>query len=69
MNRSPDIRTEEQARRSFWIDTHPRIRARYVPGRRQNAYPADVRMAWVAWVDFATRDGRMTEALASKVTL
>lgn len=63
------IQDERMARTAFWMES-PRSISRWA-GRRstQNAYPCDVRVAWCDWVDAAQKSGRMTEALASKVTL
>lgn len=35
----------------------------------QNEYPADIRMAWVDFVDAMTRCGEISEALADRATL
>lgn len=64
-----EIQTELTARWRFWLEMPPAIRRYQVRGKRQNDYPADVRAAWVDWVDAAQKGGRMSEALASEVTL
>lgn len=69
MNRAQTIRTEDDARRAFWAQMPWAIRRHYVRCIRQNAYPADVRVAWCDWVDAAARDGLLSEELARTVTL
>ena len=39
------------------------------PGKRQNDYPADVRMAWVDYVDMLARSGEISAKLSNRVTL
>ena len=66
-----DVRMTTQAavRDSFWHNCGSRIAGYYVKGRRQNDYPADVRMAFIDYVDALQKDGDITEALAYRVTL
>lgn len=64
-----DIRNEQQARDAFWREMPFSIAKWRGKRREQNAYPTDVRVAWCDWVDSATRSGRMSEELASEVTL
>ena len=65
--------TQKQVRQAFWqqyIGDKKRIKTRR--GRRyapQNHQPADVRAAFVEFVDYLARDGRISEDLASRVTL
>jgi hypothetical protein len=37
--------------------------------KRQNKQPADIRMAFVDYVDMLSRDGTISEQLAQRVTL
>lgn len=62
------IRTEQGVRAEFWR-AHSQFRRLYDLNRRQNQYPCDVRCAFCDFVDMLAREGRITEALASKVTL
>lgn len=65
-NGAARLSTEQQVRRAFW-DEHTQYQRD--GNRPQNRYPADVRAAWVAYVDMLARDGTITEALAQRVTL
>lgn len=66
---TPTLRTVSALRAAFW-DQYPAWRARYYqPRKRQNAYPADVRAAWVQFVDDQQRAGNITERLAFRATL
>lgn len=58
--------TQTQVRIAFWAD-HPQFRR--VPGKRQNDYPADIRAAFVDFVDMLCRNGTISDALAQRVTL
>ena len=65
--------TQAQVRAAFW-EVHPALEraARKGPRGRvlpQNSQPANVREAFVCWVDFLERDGQITQALAQRVTL
>ena len=59
------ITTQAQVRASFW-ETFPELKRN--PGR-QNNQPTDTRVAFVDYVDGLERNGEITEALASRVTL
>ena len=59
------ITTQSQLRAAFWQD----IDVTATPGKRQNDYPADVRMAFVDYVDMLAWSGEISEALADRVTL
>ncbi len=62
-----DIKTQAELRQFFW-EAHPQ----YTEGpasKRQNAYPCDVRMAWVDFVDCCHRDGSIRDSLANRATL
>jgi hypothetical protein len=64
------LTTQAAVRAAFWNDLGvmgaPGTRK---PGKTQNNYPADVRMAWVDYVDMLQRSGEISEALAFRVTL
>jgi hypothetical protein len=64
------LATQAQVRAAFWRDLNETgtIYARK-PGKTQNDYPADVRMAWCDYVDMLARSGEISEALAQRVTL
>lgn len=60
------LRSQSDVRQSFW-ENHPQFKQ--VRGKRQNQYPADVRMSFVDWVDYLKRSEIITESLAFRVTL
>lgn len=60
------ITTQKSLRESFWRNHCGFDR---IPGKSQNDYPVYVRMSFVDYVDMLRRDGDITEALASRVTL
>ena len=64
------LTTQSQIRGAFWRDLDvmgaPDTRK---SGKRQNDYPADVRVAWVDYVDLLARSGEISQALAARVTL
>ncbi len=60
--------TQKQVRSSFW-DGFEQYGHLYRASKRQNEYPVDVRMDWCDYVDMLSRDGQISEALASRVTL
>lgn len=73
------IKTLSELRAQFW-EQHPTYKRKTVSkvssnGKKfykyadQNDYPADVRMAWVFFVDNMQRSGEISEALAWKATL
>lgn len=59
---------ERELRLAFWR-AHRQFLGYRHPQRTQNQYPADVRMAWVDFVDSSARAGDISEWLASRVTL
>lgn len=66
-----DIHTVGGVRAAFWQD-HPQAacrRDRRGRPMRQNQQPTDTRAAWCDYVDSLARDGRITAALAQRVTL
>ena len=60
--------TQREVRKAFW-DTFNKRPASYRPGRTQNQYSADIRVAFVDYVDNLARSGQITEALAQRITL
>lgn len=64
------ITTQTQVRSTFW-ETSGFERVRTPRGRwlTQNEYSADVRCAFVDFVDHLAREGTISEALAQRVTL
>lgn len=52
----------------FFAET-PGARKHRQKGKTQNKYPADVRCAFVDWIDQAERAGRISAALADSITL
>lgn len=64
-----EMTTQAEVRGGFWA-AHSSLRDKYYRASlRQNDYPADVRAAFVAYVDMLARDGSISESLASRVTL
>lgn len=61
------IKDKDELREAFW-QQHPQYAKTFSDGQ-QNRYPADVRMAWVDFVDHMQKDGQITEELADVVTL
>lgn len=61
------LTTQRQVRAAFWLLCEGQYRK--YRGKRQNDYPADVRMAFVDFVDHLQKEGRISEALADRVTL
>lgn len=55
--------TQKEIRAAFYAD-HPTIKR-----RPQNDQPADIRTAFVDFVDYLHRAGLITDALANRVTL
>ena len=60
------ITTQIALRKSFWED-HPQYKR--IPGKTQNDYPADTRMAWCDYVEYMARIGEISDALAGRATL
>jgi hypothetical protein len=55
-------------RDAFW-EGHPQFAPLRRSRKRQNDYPADVRMAFIDFVDSLEKSGDLKEGLASRVTL
>ena len=62
------ITTQRDLRAAFWR-AHASFAAERRPGRRQNDYRADIRMAWCDFIDGAEQSGAITAALADRATL
>lgn len=60
--------TQEQVRRAFW-EAHPNASREIVKGFHPRTYVCDTRCAFVDFVDHLARNGDISEALASRVTL
>lgn len=60
------IHTQRQLRAAFW-SAHPHLTRRGT--QKQNAYPADTRLAWCDYVEAMRRDGQITNTLAQRATL
>ena len=60
------ITTQAHVRTAFW-NAHPQFQRRR--GMAQNGYPADIRVAFVDYVDSLTRSRDISERLAARVTL
>jgi hypothetical protein len=59
--------TQAQVRAAFW-EAHPNASREMVKGF-ERCYVCDTRCAFVDFVDHLARDGHISEALASRVTL
>ncbi len=68
MNTEHTMTTQASVRDSFW-NIHTQFQSDYRTRKRQNDYKADIRMAFVDFVDDLARSGQISEALASRVTL
>ena len=66
------ITTQRELRKEFWRQ-HPsfehQVREAGILTRRQNEHCATVRCAFVDFIDHLTREGTISEALASRATL
>lgn len=66
---------EEEVRRAFWRDMEPmnavfiKAHINWRHGKTQNQLPADVRCAFVDWLDAQCKGGMISPELASDVTL
>ena len=60
------ITTQAQPRKEFWKE-HPTLKR--VPGKTQNQYPTDTRVAWCDFVENMRRSQMISEKLAIKATL
>lgn len=62
------MKTQTELRAAFW-EQHPQFASLRRARKRQNAYPCDVRIAWVDFVDHCRRNNEISKSLASRATL
>lgn len=64
------LNSAAKVRAAFWRE-NPTASRRRVPNYSGNGrmYTTDTRCAFVDWLDAASRDGRVSQALAERVTL
>ncbi len=62
------MKTQAEIRQSFW-DSFPEFQSERRSRKTHNDYRADIRMSFVDYVDALERNGVISEALASRVTL
>lgn len=62
------MKTIQEVRAAFW-EAHPGFGRERRVKKRQNEYRADIRAAFVNYVDYLNRKGDISDALASRVTL
>ena len=60
--------TQSQVRNAFW-EAHPEFASQRRSRKRQNDYVADIRTAFVDYVDGLVRANHISEKLADRVTL
>ena len=63
------LTNQTQVRDAFWNTFCVEGKPREYRGKSQNDLPTDVRVAFVDFVDHLAREGTISEALASRVTL
>ena len=63
------MKTQSDVRDAFWLTFYVEGKPRKFYGKSQNDLPADVRCAFVDFVDYLAREGTITESLAQRVTL
>jgi hypothetical protein len=66
----PDITTQKELRRLFWL-YHPALPRKKIRNYSGNGtmHQTDTRVAWCDFVDSMSRDGTISEELASRATL
>jgi hypothetical protein len=62
--------TQKQVRAAFW-EAHPNLPRKKIKNYSGNGtmYQTDVRVAFTDFVDYLAKDGQISSALASRVTL
>lgn len=60
------ITTQKELRGMFW-EQYPEFRR--IPGKTQNDYPVDVRVAWCDFIEHMYRSGQITQAMVDRATL
>jgi hypothetical protein len=63
------MKTQADVRNAFWLTFFVEGKPRRYYGKTQNELPADLRCAFVDFVDSLARDGTISETLAQRVTL
>lgn len=63
------MKTQADVRDAFWLTFFVEGKPREFRGKSQNDLPADIRCAFVEFVDALHRDGTISEDLAARVTL
>ena len=61
--------TQREVRDAFWLTFFVEGKPRRYYGKTQNELPADLRCAFVDFVDHLAREGTISETLAQRVTL
>ena len=62
-------KTDKQVRAAFWRECFGGRKPSGFIGKPQNQLPCEIRTAFVDFVDALQKDGRISEALAGRVTL
>lgn len=60
---------QSEIRDAFWLTYFVEGKPRELYGKSQNDLPADLRAAFVDFVDYLAREGTISDALAQRVTL
>lgn len=60
--------TIAQIREAFW-EAHPEFKSEYRTRKRQNDYKADIRQAFVFWLDSIHKNGQISDKLVKNATL
>ncbi len=63
------MKNQTEVRNAFWLTFFVEGKPAEYKGKRQNDLPADLRMAFVDYVDGLQKSGIITEKLAANVTL
>jgi len=63
-----ELTDKDEVRDAFWEDS-PQFEDDRDDDKSQNDYSADIRTAFVDWLDQAHRDGRLSDDLAGEATL
>lgn len=62
------VKTAKQVRDLFWMQ-HPEFQSEFSPKKRQKDYRADIRIAFVDFIERLSRDGIISVSLSEKITL
>ena len=60
--------TQKEIRQMFW-HSFPEFKNEYRVNKKQNDYPADIRVAFVDFIDHLFKNGQISEKLTNKITL